>query len=174
MTENSNNDEVELDLGDIDLEEIERINNERLKKLNFEEHLNELEEIYQENCYKKEEILERYCDRAKILYKSNRLEDAIKLLKVGLNYYPNEPQLICFMGFACLSNESWEAKTYFQRALEIDPKYPLAHYGLGFMELKLAQNSEAAQRRYNLLMQLDPNLASHLKGQINKFLIKRK
>jgi hypothetical protein len=39
------------------------------------------------------------------------------------------------------------------------------------MQLKLGENSEAAQRRYNLLMRYDPKLASALKERINKFFL---
>jgi tetratricopeptide (TPR) repeat protein len=167
MTEKSDND-FEALLNGLDFEDIEKAIDEHRTKLDLQGHLKELEEVRQDNNYNRDDIIDSFCDRAKFFYKNNQSEDAILLLKEELKYYPNQPKLICFMGFACLVQESWEAKIYFQRALNIDPKYPLAHYGLGIMQLKLGQNSEAAHRRYNLLMTLDQFLASNLKDQINK------
>lgn len=177
MIKKSNDDLDDIDLDDIDFEALDKISDEHRKKLDLQGHLKELEELRQDvydDYDDKDEIIDSFCERAKILYKNNNSEDAILLLKEGLKYYPDQPKLICFMGFACLAQDSWEAKTYFQRALGIDHKYPLAHYGVGIMELKLGANPEAAQRRYNLLMTFDPRLAFDLKDQINKYLMKRR
>jgi tetratricopeptide (TPR) repeat protein len=171
MTEKSDNDLEALLNG---LEDIEKAIDEHLTKLDLQGHLKELEEVRQDYGHDKDDIIDSFCDRAKILYKNNKYEDAITLLKEGLKYFPDQPKLICYMGFACLAQESWEAKTYFQRALRIDHEYPLAHYGLGIMELKLGVNPEAAQRRYKLLMIFDPSLALILKDEINKYSIKRR
>jgi tetratricopeptide (TPR) repeat protein len=168
--------EKEKDNDELDeIEEIFKEIEEYQAKLDLQSHLKEIQEELEEwkQAYDFKSGYIAFSERAKTLYRNNRSEDAIILLKEGLKYYPNHPKLICLMGFACLAQESWEAKTYFQRALEKDPKYPFAHYGLGIMELKLAENPEAAQLRYNLLMMYDPKLAAHLKERINKFLMKR-
>lgn len=169
MSEKENN-ELEDDF------EVELLD-ESYKNLDLQGHLDEikeqLEEAREAYGHIRDEVY-NFCYRAKVLYMKNRAEEAMYILKEGLKYFSNNTELICHMGFACLAQESWECKNYFQRVLEINSKYPLAHYGLGLMELKLAENSEAAQRRYNLLMMYDPKLASILRERISKFLMRRR
>ena len=132
MTEKEN-----IDIEDLDIEDLDKEICERLEKLDLQDHLKELEELRENYPFDKDAMIDSYCNRAKILYKSNRSEDSISLLKKGMKIYHNQPELICYTGFACLAQESWEAKTYFLRHLKLSLNVLFRALWFGYNGIKI-------------------------------------
>lgn len=165
------------------LDDLDEAIADRLKNLSLQEHLEEISEIQKDLGLSGEDIIESICERAKILYKAERFEDANALLEEAKKCPVMSPKPYCFMGGLCLTRASregenspsyYEAMQYFQRALQLDPQYALAQYGLGLVDLRLNADPQSAQRKYRILMTLEPQLASHLKSEIDKFLTRKK
>lgn len=167
---------------DQEFEEFLKKLEEQEEKLDLNGHLDELNEME-----KDEEDIDymvyKFCDKARILYKNYKYDDAITLLKEGLKKYPTRAELYCYMGFTCLARAQkegetspsyYEALTFFQKAIGLDQRCARAHYGLGLVELKGFANSYSAQSKYKLLMTIDPRLAFALKDEISKFLMKHR
>ena len=165
------------------LDDLEEAIGDRLKNLSLQEHLEELSEIQKDLGLSSDDVLESLCERAKILYKAERFEDAYALLEKAKRYSTVNPKPYCFMGGLCLTRASregenspsyYEAIQYFQRALQIDADYAMAHYGLGLVDLRLNVDPKSAQEKYKILLRLEPRLASHLKSEIDRYLTLRR
>jgi Tfp pilus assembly protein PilF len=83
-------------------------------------------------------------EQAHQLYNEGRYDEALSLLKEGLELYPQAPELHVGMAYAHLAREDYGwARRSFDRALALDPDHEDALAGLGETLLKLGDRTGA-------------------------------
>lgn len=87
---------------------------------------------------------EEYDERAHVLYNEGRYEEALAVLREGLNTYPAAVGLHVGLGYARLAREeiAW-ARLAFEHAVALDDEHEDALAGLGEVCLKLGRVEEA-------------------------------
>ena len=97
---------------------------------------------------------------------ANELDKALLLLNKSLALNPKNVMALHNMGV--LQNKFGNrehALQHFQRVIAIEPDYKMAHYQIG-LQLLFKQDTVGALQAYNILNDLDPNLARQLLGSI--------
>ncbi len=97
---------------------------------------------------------DEYDERAHQLYNEGRYDEAVAVLKEGLEVYPDALELHVGLGYARLAREefAWSRRS-FETSLQIDPEHEDALAGLGEVLLKLGQR-EAGLRCFDRVMEL--------------------
>lgn len=86
---------------------------------------------------------EEYDERAHALYNDGQYDDALELLREGLERYPNAVELRVGVAYAQLAREEFAwARRSFEAALVLDPDHEDALAGLGEILLKLGHVDE--------------------------------
>lgn len=87
---------------------------------------------------------EDYAERAHQLYNEGRYDDAIQVIRDGLDVYPFSAELHVGLGYARLAREeiAW-ARLSFEDALGLDPEHEDGLVGLGETLLRLGQPARA-------------------------------
>ncbi len=87
-----------------------------------------------------------YDERAHQLYNEGRFDEALDLLRDGLQLYPNAVELHVGVAYAFLAREdvAW-ARQSFERALALDPDHEDTLAGYGEVLLKLGQRAPALE-----------------------------
>ncbi|MEO8574435.1 MAG: tetratricopeptide repeat protein [Pyrinomonadaceae bacterium] len=81
---------------------------------------------------------------------------------------PNSPDGFYLLGNAYRADNQFEkAIAAYMKCLELSPKFVRARYNLAIIQLR-QKNKTAALEQYNLLRELDPDLAGKLKVEIDK------
>ncbi len=91
-----------------------------------------------------------------------KTQEAIKVLKEGVNKYPKSPVMYRQLGLAYLyGGNTDDAKPIMKKAVELAPKdkYMWFYYGLVFTEKKTKEGYEEAVEKYNKALELDPNFS---------------
>ncbi len=87
---------------------------------------------------------DEFDERAHQLYNEGQYDEAIALLRQGLQLYPDAAELQVGMGYARLAREEYAwARAAFARALELDPEHEDACAGFGEVLLKLGGRTAA-------------------------------
>lgn len=97
---------------------------------------------------------------------ANELDNALQLLNKSLALNPKNVMALYNMGV--LQNKFGnrdQALQYFKRVITIEPDYRMAHYQIG-LQLLFKQDTVGALQSYNILNDLDQNLARQLLGSI--------
>lgn len=85
-----------------------------------------------------------YDERAHQLYNDGQYDDAIDLLREGLELYPQSVELCVGMGYARVAREEFAwARRAFEEALSLDPDHEDALAGLGEVLLKFGDRAGA-------------------------------
>ena len=97
---------------------------------------------------------EEFDERAHALYNEGRYDDALDLLREGLQLYPQAVELHVGMGYARLARDEFAwARRSFEEALILDPEHEDGLAGLGEVLLKLGQ-PEAGMRQFDRILLL--------------------
>lgn len=87
---------------------------------------------------------EDFAERAHQLYNEGRYDDAMQVLREGLEVYPFSAELHVGMAYAYLALEEFAwARRSFEEALGLDPEHEDALVGLGEVLLRFGQHAEA-------------------------------
>jgi len=87
---------------------------------------------------------EDYAERAHQLYNEGRYDDALEVIRDGLDVYPFSAELHVGMGYARLAREEFAwARQCFEDALEFDPEHEDGLVGLGETLLRIGQPARA-------------------------------
>ncbi len=87
-----------------------------------------------------------YSERAHSLYNSGRYDEALEVLRDGLEVYPFSIDLQVGMAYARLAREEYAwARHSFERAVSLDPDHEESLAGLGETLLKLGERAAALQ-----------------------------
>jgi Tfp pilus assembly protein PilF len=87
-----------------------------------------------------------YSERAHSLYNSGRYDEALEVLRDGLEVYPFSVDLQVGMAYARLARDEYAwARHSFERALSLDPDHEESLAGVGEALLKLGERSAALQ-----------------------------
>lgn len=87
---------------------------------------------------------EEYDERAHQLYNEGQYDEALDVLREGLNIYPNAVELHIGVGYAYHAREEYAwARRSFEEALVLDPDHEDALAGLGETLLKFGQQTAA-------------------------------
>ena len=97
---------------------------------------------------------EEFDERAHALYGEGRYDEALELLREGLQLYPQAVELQVGMGYARLARDEFAwARRSFEEALILDPEHEDGLAGLGEVLLKLGQ-PEAGLRQFDRILAL--------------------
>src|SRR5437868_15113087 len=97
---------------------------------------------------------EEYDERAHQLYNEGQYDEALTVLREGLNIYPSSVELHVGIGYARLAREEYAwARRSFEEALVLEPEHEDGLAGLGHTLLKLGQD-DAAQRCFRRTLEL--------------------
>lgn len=97
---------------------------------------------------------EEFDERAHALYNEGRYDDALELLREGLQVYPQAVELHVGMGYARLARDEFAwARRSFEETLILDPEHEDGLAGLGEVLLKLGQ-PEAGLRQFDRILAL--------------------
>ncbi|HTR79174.1 MAG TPA: tetratricopeptide repeat protein [Gemmatimonadaceae bacterium] len=89
---------------------------------------------------------EEYDERAHQLYNEGRYDEALNVLREGLDVYPNAVELHIGVGYAQLAREEFAwARVAFERSLILEPEHEDGLAGLGEVLLKLGQDDAAVR-----------------------------
>ncbi len=92
-------------------------------------------------------------------YKSGRYYYALQDLKFVLNYFPNHPNALMFMGsVAQLTKDSSLGITYYEKAIRLYPQYALTHAQYGEYLVNIGLVKEGIERLKKAI-EIDPKLA---------------
>lgn len=87
---------------------------------------------------------EEFDRRAQRLYESGDLEEAVELLREGLEHYPEAPELHVSFGYVRLAQEEYAlARRAYEKALGGEPDHEDALVGLGETLLRLGERGRA-------------------------------
>jgi len=97
---------------------------------------------------------------AKLSFLDGQTDDAIKTYKNILRKYPNDVEVLLFIGLCFKDkNDFQQAKRYFKQALVIDKNNIIARISLA--ELYFAENSfKESAEAYNVVYSIDPSIVS--------------
>jgi Tfp pilus assembly protein PilF len=97
---------------------------------------------------------EEYDERAHQLYNEGDYEQALTVLREGINIYPNAVELHIGVGYAHMAREEFAwARRSFEEALILDPEHEDALAGLGEVLLKFGQK-DAALKSFHKILEL--------------------
>lgn len=97
---------------------------------------------------------DEYDERAHQLYNEGKYDEAVAVLKEGLDVYPGSLELHVGLGYARLAREEYAwSRGAFESALRIDPDHEDALAGLGEVLLKLGAR-EAGLRCFDRVLEL--------------------
>src|SRR5688572_18427115 len=97
---------------------------------------------------------EEYDERAHQLYNEGEYEEALTVLREGINIYPNAVELHIGVGYAHMAREEFAwARRSFEEALILDPEHEDALAGLGEVLLKFGQK-EAGLKSFHRILEL--------------------
>lgn len=89
---------------------------------------------------------EEYDERAHALYNEGRYDEALELLRDGLNRYPEAVELHVGMGYARMARDEFAwARRSFAQALLLDAEHEDALAGMGELYLMLGRTEEAME-----------------------------
>lgn len=108
-----------------------------------------------------------YITTATTLMDDQRPADALKLLDEALRIRPNSVDALCNSGVAALSLGRLEqAELYYAKAMQIQPRFALAHHGLAEVYRKQGRLDDA-RREWQTALELDPQLAVSYRSLAN-------
>jgi len=97
---------------------------------------------------------EEYDEKAHQLYNEGQYDEALGMLREGLNLYPNSVELHVGVGYAQLAREEYAwARRSFEQALVLEPEHEDGLAGLGETLLKLGQD-DASLRCFRRTLEL--------------------
>src|SRR5437868_4220899 len=97
---------------------------------------------------------EEYDERAHQLYNEGQYDEALTVLREGLNIYPSSVELHVGIGYARLAREEYAwGRRSFEQALVLEPEHEDGLAGLGETLLKLGQD-DAAMRCFRRTLEL--------------------
>lgn len=115
---------------------------------------------------------EEYDERAHALYNEGQYDEALDLLREGLEVYPNAVELHVGAGYARLAREEFAwARRSFEQSLILDPDHEDALAGLGEVLLKFGQD-EAGLRAFDRTVELGYDDDVELMLQIGRALFR--
>lgn len=121
--------------------------------------LQEADELYALAIKMKKDFVDAYINRADVLLKLNRSEDALKSYEQALKYSPQNLMALFNLGtyYLQLGNKA-EAEKYYRQTLQVDPSYRMA---LGNLAHLLAESKEPNKLKetiqlFEKALELDP------------------
>ncbi len=109
-------------------------------------------------------------DNADLEIRANKLQQARRHMERYNSFWPTDPDGYYIMGKTYLmENQRVDAEKFFQKALEIDPKFADAHRDLGMLYLKNKQNDKA-KNEFKLYLTLKPDAsdAAYIEWYVNE------
>lgn len=106
---------------------------------------------------------------SEIYISEKQFDRAEKILDSLLSKNPNVPKFHNLQGVVYQSKDRLDAALKeFQKAVELDPKYGIAHLNLGYLLLKTGKTQEGL-KELKLSLSLDPNLDPNIREILRRF-----